>query len=269
MASTLLAGAFAAAEVLVVFAAVEPDGDDAVVGCTGAIAVTVDPPLDLVIPPRVSGAATREVAVVLTGAVAAFESGSDPSAAVVAAPADGEEPFGELVCGPVPTTTPARAERVAGCDDADGVADADIDVTWLIGDLVDVLVDPDAVDGAEVDGPDAASVPEVAAPFDDEVESDDAAELVDDDPGEADDVEPEVSARATPHPHPVKTAAPTPKATANPPTRPTYGIPAPSFPPTGRTLNIGEQEGDDPGGGPPVGTRTGCHKAHFNATNRD
>ena len=41
------------------------------------------------------------------------------------------------------------------------------------------------------------------------------------------------------------------------------------LPPTGRTLDIGEQKRDDPEGGPPADTRTGCHKAHFNAANRN
>jgi hypothetical protein len=48
---------------------------------------------------------------------------------------------------------PVSAERLARCDDADGVADADIDGTWLIGDFVDFSVDPGAVDGAEADAP--------------------------------------------------------------------------------------------------------------------
>jgi hypothetical protein len=93
------------------------------------------------------------------------------------------------------------------------VADADIDGTWLIGDFVDFSVDPGAVDGAEADAPETASVLEVVAPFD---------EVVPDDSAHDDGVDPDVSARATPHPHAVATAAPTPKATANPPTRPTY-----------------------------------------------
>jgi hypothetical protein len=231
------AGAFTAAEVLVVFAAVEPDAADAVVGCVGALsAVIADSPLDSAVPPRVSGAGALEVsgvAVVLADAVAAVGFGSDPSPAVVAAvPADGEEPVdelvGELVCRPpVPTAAPASAERFAGYD-ADGVADADLDRTWLVGDFVDFFVDSDAVEVWEADESDIALVPEVAAPFDGEVESDDVADLdgesgEDDDgeSGEVDDVDSGVSADATPEPNPVTTAAPTPKATANPPTRPT------------------------------------------------
>ena len=106
VASTLLAGAvvreacvFAAAVLRVVFAAVVPDVAGAVVGCAGA--------------------------------VASVESGLDPPAAVVAAvPADREEPVGESVSAPpVLTTAPGSAERVAGCDDPDGVGDADFDVT--------------------------------------------------------------------------------------------------------------------------------------------
>ena len=129
---------FAAAALRVVFAAVVPDVAGAVVGCAGA--------------------------------VASVESGSDPPAAVVAAvPADREEPVGESVSAPpVLTTAPRSAERVAGCDDPDGVGDADFDVTWPIGDFVDFCVDPDAVDGVESDLPDTAPVLEVAAPVDDE-----------------------------------------------------------------------------------------------------
>ena len=40
-------------------------------------------------------------------------------------------------------------------------------MTWLIGEPVDLSVDPDAVDGDEPDEPDTAAVPEVAAPVDD------------------------------------------------------------------------------------------------------
>jgi hypothetical protein len=106
VASTLLAGAvvreacvFAAAALRVVFTAVVPEVVGAVVGCAGA--------------------------------VASVESGSDPVAAVVAAaPADREEPVGELVSAPpVLTTTPRSAERVAGCDEANEVSDADFEVT--------------------------------------------------------------------------------------------------------------------------------------------
>jgi hypothetical protein len=119
----------------------------------------------------------------------------------------------------VRTTALASAERFAGCA-ADGVADADLDRTWLVGDFVGFSVDPDPADGSEADGRDTAPVLEVAARSDGEVESDDAADLVDRESGE-DDVDPGVSADATPDPNPVMTAAPTPKATANPPTRPT------------------------------------------------
>jgi len=233
VASTLLvdaaasaAAAFTAAAVLVVFASVEPDAADAVVGCVGAVAaVSADAPLDSAVPPRVSGAETLEVsgvAVVLAGAVAAVEFGSDPSpAVVVAVPSWWEQPVVDLVCRPpVPTTAPASAERSAGCD-ANGVADADPDGTWLVDVLVDCSVDPDVVDGSEADGPDTAPVPEAGARFDGEVESDDAAELADRESGEDDDVDPGVSADATPDPNPVTTAVPTPRASANPPTRPT------------------------------------------------
>ena len=40
------------------------------------------------------------------------------------------------------------------------------------------------------------------------------------------------------------------------------GLPHPirvGFPPTGRTLHIGEQKRHNPEGGPPADTRTGCH----------
>src|SRR5262249_6259088 len=65
VASTLLvgaavsaAGAFTAAEMMVVFAGVESDPADAAVGCAGAIAAVIaEPPLDAV-PPRISGAGT-------------------------------------------------------------------------------------------------------------------------------------------------------------------------------------------------------------------
>ena len=40
-------------------------------------------------------------------------------------------------------------------------------MTWLIGDPVDLSVDPDAVDSDESDEPGTAAVPEVAAPVDD------------------------------------------------------------------------------------------------------
>ena len=189
VASTWLAGAvrsaaraFAASEARVVFASVEPDTGHAAVGCAGP--------------------------------VAGVESGSDPPSAVVAAaPADREEPVGELVSAPpVLTTTPRSAERVAGVDDPDGVDDADIELAWLIGDFFDVSVDPDAVDGAEPDVPDTAPVPEGAAPVD-EVES---AGVVD---AESED-DSEVDGWAEATQGVAASAVPMPSATANAPTPP-------------------------------------------------
>ena len=85
------------------------------------------------------------------------------SGAAVSASSDVLEP---VRAPPVLTTTPGSADRVARCDDPDG------DVTWLIGDPVDLSVDPDAVDGDESDDPDTAAVPEVAAPVDDAPDDD-------------------------------------------------------------------------------------------------
>ena len=70
-------------------------------------------------------------AVGCAGPVAGVEFSSYPPPAVVAAAlADREEPVGELVFAPpVLTTAPGWAERVAGCEDPDGVDDADIDLT--------------------------------------------------------------------------------------------------------------------------------------------
>jgi len=45
-------------------------------------------------------------------------------------------------------------------------------VTWLIGDPVDLSVDPDAVDGDESEEPDLAAGPGVAAPVDDPPDDD-------------------------------------------------------------------------------------------------
>jgi hypothetical protein len=169
------AGAFAAAEARVVFAV------PAAVGCAGP--------------------------------VAGVEFSSDPPAAVVAAaPAGREEPVGERVFAPpVLATAPGSAERVAGCDDPDGVEDADIDLTWLIGDFFEVPIDPGAVDGAEPDVPDTAPVPECAAPAD-EVES---AGVVD---AESED-DSEVDGWAEATQGVAASAVPMPSATANAPTR--------------------------------------------------
>jgi hypothetical protein len=148
--------------------------------------------------------------------IAAVESSSAPPGVVVAAaPADREEPVDELVIAPpVLATTPRSAERVAGCDDPDGAGDADIDLTWLIGDFFDVSFDPDAVDGAEPDVPDTAPVPECAAPVD-EIES---AGVVD---AESED-DSEVVGRAEATQGVAASADPMPSATANAPTRPTW-----------------------------------------------
>ena len=78
-------------------------------------------------------------------------------------------------------------------------------MTWLIGDPVDLAVDPDAVDGDEPDEPDTAAVPEVAAPVDDAPDDDERDdELVPESPG---------AANATAGV--LATAIPTPSATAS------------------------------------------------------
>jgi hypothetical protein len=126
------------------------------------------------------------------------------------------------------TTTPGRAERVAGWTDLDG------DVAELIGDTADVASVPDAspiregvvssVEGPEADATvvrGASSVREGVVSSVDEPEADAAVELVEDE-SEDDDIDPPASPDATPQPNPAMIAAPIPKATANPPTRPTY-----------------------------------------------
>ncbi|HET6731119.1 hypothetical protein [Mycobacterium sp.] len=192
------AGAFAADKLLVVFADLESDAVDSVVGRAGAVAsAIVDPPPDSVVSPvdsvgppvsdaypapgvsPASGAGTRGVSGV----------GSNSPAVVTAASADGTEPVFESACARTVRTAPASAVSVAGCVDVDEFA----------------VLDP-------------VPVPAVAPPGDDDEDEEavDPVEPVDD------ESDPVVSAVAAPHPHPVTTAAPTPKATANPPTRPTY-----------------------------------------------
>ena len=75
------------------------------------------------------GPDTTDDVVCFAGGVASVESGSDPPAALVAALVDRGEPVGELRSAPpVLTTTSRSAEVVGGCDDPDGVDDADYDV---------------------------------------------------------------------------------------------------------------------------------------------
>jgi len=85
-----------------------PDACEAVLGCAGPIAALVRG-AGLGSAPSGSGAMTLgmpRVAMVLAGAVAAVEPGSDEAEPVV-------ELGGELVCRPpVPTATPAAAERL-------------------------------------------------------------------------------------------------------------------------------------------------------------
>ena len=75
---------------------------------------------------------------------------------------------------PVPSTRPGSAERLAGWDDGDP------DVPALIGDPADVSVDPEALDGADADGPDKALVPEGVACFAEEREPGVGGGVVDD-----------------------------------------------------------------------------------------
>jgi hypothetical protein len=113
-----VAGACAGAGVRVVFAKMCPDACEAVLGCTGPIAALVRG-AGLGSAPLGSGAmalGVPRVAIVLAGAVAAVEPGSDEEDPVF-------EFAGELVCGPpVPTATPAGAKRVAGWDPEGAVA---------------------------------------------------------------------------------------------------------------------------------------------------
>ena len=108
-----------------------------------------------------------------------------------------------LVCAPpVPTSrTKSPAERVADCADPGGVVDADIDVPWSIGDLVDFCGGPDADGAGAATCPTPPRSPEVAAPVDDESRD----ELV---------LEPAGSATATAGV--LAIAVPTPSATAMP-----------------------------------------------------
>ena len=228
LASTLLgrtaskAGADAQAEVSLSFRDALRDPVDHPVGCSGAMsAALASAPLT-----RRFGAGTsaREV----SGAPGALAVGVAASEEVDSRFSDAASPSSDALVAvrapPVPSTRPGSAERLAGWDDGDP------DVPALIGDPADVSVDPEALDGADADGPDKALVPEGVASFDEERDPGDAVDLVDDASEEEDGdvLDPDVSADATPHPYPVITAAPTPKATASPPTRPTYAAWAPA-----------------------------------------
>jgi hypothetical protein len=88
-------------------------------------------------------------------------------------------------------------------------------VTWLIGDPVDLSVDRDAVDGdesEELEKPDTAALPEVAAPVD----------AKPDDDARDDELVPESAGSAHATACVVASAIPIPSATANAPTRPMY-----------------------------------------------
>jgi hypothetical protein len=207
------AGADAGAEVPVLLPDAWRDAADREVGCrevtSAAVAIesVVGWPAAAASTPEMSGAAE-----LLAVGVAACDEEVESrfSGAAVAASSDVLEP---VRAPPVFTTSPGLTDRVAWC------GDPDFGVTWL-DDRVDISVDPDAVDGAETEVPDTASIPERVGPSDEGLEPDDAVELVDDaSEEEDDDVDPDSSADATPHP--VITATPIPKATANPPTQPT------------------------------------------------
>ena len=132
--------------------------------------------------PDVSGAA-------LAVGIAAPE-GADlrSSAAAVSASSGVVEP---LRTPPVLSTTPGSAERVAAC--------RDVDITRLVGEPVDVSVDPDLADGADADEPFTMPVPAGVASCEDEPESEGSADATQ-------------GVAASP--------APIPTAKANAPTRP-------------------------------------------------
>ena len=163
--------------------------------------------------PDVSGAAG-----VLAVGMAAPE-GADlrSSAAAVSASSGVVEP---LRAPPVPSATPGSAERVAAC--------RDVDITRLLGEPVEVSVDPDLADGADADAPDTEAVPAGVASCDDELKPDGAVAFVDgEDPGAddldaADEDEPESEGSADATQGVAASPAPMPSATANPPIRPIY-----------------------------------------------
>ena len=138
------------------------------------------------------------------------------SAAAVSASPGVVEP---LRAPPVPSATPGSAERVAAC--------RDVDITRLVGEPVDVSVDPDLADGADTDAPYRVQSRGVAS-CDDELEPDGAVAFVDDeDPGAddldaADEDEPESEGSADATQGVAASPAPMPSATANPPIRPIY-----------------------------------------------
>ena len=91
---------------------------------------------------------------------------------------------------PVASATPGSAERVAACR---------VDIARLVGEPVDVSVDPDLADGADADGPFTVPVPAGVASCEDEPESEGSADATQ-------------GVAASP--------APIPTAKANAPTRP-------------------------------------------------
>jgi len=93
---------------------------------------------------------------------------------------------------PVPSATPGSAERVAACR---------VDIARLVGEPVDVSVDPDLADGADADEPFTVPVPAGVASCEDELKPDSE--------GWADATQ---GVAASP--------APIPSAKANAPTRP-------------------------------------------------
>jgi hypothetical protein len=140
------------------------------------------------------------------------------SAAAVSASSGVVEP---LRAPPVPSATPGSAERVAAC--------RDVDITPLVGEPVDVSVDPELADGADADEPVTVPVPAGVASCDDELEPDGAVAFVDGEDPAADDLEavadedePESAGLADATHGVAASPAPMPSATANPPIRATY-----------------------------------------------
>ena len=161
--------------------------------------------------PDVSGAA-------LAVGMAAPE-GADlrSSAAAVSASSGVVEP---LRTPPVLSATPGSDERVAAC--------RDVDITRLVGEPVDVSVDPDLADGGNADAPDTEAVPAGVASCDDELKPDGAVAFVDDEDPGADDLDaadedgPESEGSADATQGVAASPAPMPSATANAATRPVY-----------------------------------------------
>ena len=139
------------------------------------------------------------------------------SAAAVSASSGVVEP---LRTPPVLSATPGSAERVAAC--------RDVDITRLVGEPVDVSVDPDLADGGNADAPDTEAVPAGVASCDDELKPDGAVAFVDDEDPGADDLDaadedgPESEGSADATQGVAASPAPMPSATANAATRPVY-----------------------------------------------